>query len=241
MKKLLLILMLGASPAMAGDPTKGQACEQLALKETYPIAMRRCQDKATPACKRLVKEWIAAAVVKKRACIEKPQGDLVGAPPATTDADCDQAFIMDGIFTRGSGVCNPDWLERPASHRELGLAKSCAHDGDDSLRLLSRGMKDFDHKLAELGKPAACTMVDAAMKKVEATIPTVYLDKLDPDLDKWWNALDEACRGYSGGSAESDLACRQRLALDALIEKKGCQNIYPASGARDTSYWKCKL
>jgi hypothetical protein len=68
----------------------------------------------------------------------------------------------------------------------------------------------------------------------------IYLDKLDKTLDDWWNALDGACRGEPGGSLESNLACDQRLALDKILIKKGCVNIYPATHPGDTSYWKCK-
>ena len=68
---------------------------------------------------------------------------------------------------------------------------------------------------------------------------TIYLDKLDPSLDRWWNALDERCRGSSGEA--SDLACDERLEVDKIIKRKGCWNIYPATGPKDTSYWKCEF
>ena len=67
----------------------------------------------------------------------------------------------------------------------------------------------------------------------------LYLDKLDKTLDNWWNALDEVCRGEPGDSEESNLACDQRLAVDKIIKKKGCRNIYPAPPPA-TSYWICK-
>ena len=68
----------------------------------------------------------------------------------------------------------------------------------------------------------------------------IYLDKLDKALDDWWNALDAVCRGEPGASEVSDLACEQRSAVDRILEKKGCRNIYPATGPHDTSYWICK-
>jgi hypothetical protein len=37
----------------------------------------------------------------------------------------------------------------------------------------------------------------------------------------------EDYRGERGGSEASELACEQRLAVDKLLEKKGCRNIYP--------------
>jgi hypothetical protein len=67
----------------------------------------------------------------------------------------------------------------------------------------------------------------------------IYLDKLDKELDDWWNTLDGVCRGARHDDA-MDLACDQRLALDKIIEKKGCHNIYPATGPHDTSYWVCE-
>ena len=74
----------------------------------------------------------------------------------------------------------------------------------------------------------------------QARADSIYLDKLDPGLDDRWNALDDACRSEPGGSEASDLACDQRLALDKILEKKGCRNIYSATGPNDTSYWKCR-
>ena len=68
----------------------------------------------------------------------------------------------------------------------------------------------------------------------------IYLDKLDKQLNDWWNILDDVCRGAPGGSEVSDLGCAQRLQVDAIIEKRGCRNIYPATGPHDTSYWVCK-
>ena len=57
--------------------TKGQICEEHALKETYPVAIRdKCQGKLTKECKRLIDGWVAAAALKKRYCIDKPRGDL---------------------------------------------------------------------------------------------------------------------------------------------------------------------
>lgn len=67
----------------------------------------------------------------------------------------------------------------------------------------------------------------------------VYLDKLDKTLDDWWNTLDEVCRGEPGGSKESELACDQRLAVDKILKKRGCRNIYPGAPPA-TSYWICK-
>jgi hypothetical protein len=66
----------------------------------------------------------------------------------------------------------------------------------------------------------------------------IYLDKMDQGLDQWWNALDGVCRS-SPDNEQSDLACDQRLEVDKLIEKRGCWNIYPATGPHDTSYWLC--
>jgi hypothetical protein len=68
----------------------------------------------------------------------------------------------------------------------------------------------------------------------------IYLDKLSPTLDEWYNGLDRVCRGMPGGSAASDLACAQRNQVSSLLKKMGCWNIYPATNPGDTSYWKCR-
>jgi hypothetical protein len=61
----------------AATVTKGQACEELALKETYPVAMRdKCKGNLTEECKRLTEGWVTAAALKKRQCITEPRGDL---------------------------------------------------------------------------------------------------------------------------------------------------------------------
>jgi hypothetical protein len=88
---------------------------------------------------------------------------------------------------------------------------------------------------------AECTAVTRITSATAEVRNEVYLDKLDKDLDSWWNKLDEICRGYPGNSSESDLACKQRLELDAILKKKGCRNIYPATNPKDTSYWICQL
>ena len=82
------------------------------------------------------------------------------------------------------------------------------------------------------------TIAAMAMLTVPAMAGTVYLDKLYPELDARWSALDSVCRSAPGGSKESNTACEQRLQADKIIEKKGCWNIYPAAGG--TSYWKCR-
>jgi hypothetical protein len=61
----------------AATVTKGQACEELALKETYPVAMRdKCKGNLTEECKRLIEGWLTATALKKRQCITEPRGDL---------------------------------------------------------------------------------------------------------------------------------------------------------------------
>jgi hypothetical protein len=92
-------------------------------------------------------------------------------------------------------------------------------------------------KLLKLITAAALAVgpVSSSVAKTRAPSEMIYLDKLDKTLDDWWNALDNACRGDGG-----DLACDQRLALDKVIIKKGCVNIYPANNPGDTSYWKCR-
>jgi hypothetical protein len=72
-----LSLTAFVSAVLAAPVTKGQACEKLALKETYPVAMRdKCQDRLTVECKRLIDGWLKAAQLEKRRCIDRPRGDL---------------------------------------------------------------------------------------------------------------------------------------------------------------------
>src|ERR1700730_14538381 len=62
-----LSLTAFVSPVLAAPVTKGQACEKLALKETYPVAMRdKCQNRLTVECKRLIDGWLKAAQLEKR-------------------------------------------------------------------------------------------------------------------------------------------------------------------------------
>jgi len=81
MKKTLLAIaaaaVLASSSAYAKYLTKGQVCEERAAKETYPVAMRDvCRGRLTKECKRLIDEWLTAAAIKKRNCIDAPRGDL---------------------------------------------------------------------------------------------------------------------------------------------------------------------
>ncbi len=73
MRKTLLAIvlaMLASSGLRAASPTKGQICEERALKETYPVAMRhKCNGDLTKECKRLTDEWLTAAALEKRKCI----------------------------------------------------------------------------------------------------------------------------------------------------------------------------
>ncbi len=95
-------------------------------------------------------------------------------------------------------------------------------------------MKYLSHILISFALVAQAPSAYAARPK------TIYLDKMDKTLDSRWNALDNVCRGEPGGSPASDSACAERFALDRLIIKKGCTNIYPAMHSHDTSYWKCR-
>jgi hypothetical protein len=83
-------------------------------------------------------------------------------------------------------------------------------------------------------------IIALALTTTTAVAAEVYLDKLDKALDEWWNAVDNVCRGEPGGSEASDLACNQRLAVDKLIVKMGCRNVYPATNPAAASYWLCK-
>jgi hypothetical protein len=66
-----------SSSAYAKYLTRGQICEERAAKETYPVAMHDvCRGRLTKECKRLIDEWLTAAALKKRNCIDEPRGDL---------------------------------------------------------------------------------------------------------------------------------------------------------------------
>jgi hypothetical protein len=89
--------------------------------------------------------------------------------------------------------------------------------------------------------PIALAMpVNFATGAIAAKSSKIYLDKLDKTLDDWWNELDAVFRSEPGGSEARDLACEQRSAVDKILIKKGCRNVYPATGPNDTSYWICK-
>lgn len=90
-------------------------------------------------------------------------------------------------------------------------------------------------------KTLSWIIVALSVSAIPANARTIYLDQLDKSLDSRWNALDNICRGDPGGSDASNAACDQRLILDKIIIKKGCVNIYPATGKNDTSYWRCTL
>jgi hypothetical protein len=80
MRKTLLTIaaaLLASSSAYAKYLTKGQVCEERAAKETFPVAMRDVyRGRLTKECKRLIDEWLTAAALKKRNCIDEPRGDL---------------------------------------------------------------------------------------------------------------------------------------------------------------------
>jgi hypothetical protein len=98
----------------------------------------------------------------------------------------------------------------------------------------------FDKQESIVKRIFYCAVISLALSYATmAKAPEIYLDKLDKTLDDWWNALDNVCRGFPGDSEESKLACNQRLAVDEILEKKGCRNIYPTTGPHDTSYWLC--
>jgi hypothetical protein len=71
-----------------------------------------------------------------------------------------------------------------------------------------------------------------------AKTPYIYLDKLNPALDKLYNDFNEDCRGEPGGSEASERGCAARNKVSAQIRALGCKNIYPAP-APATSYWIC--
>jgi hypothetical protein len=65
------VAVLASSSAQARYLSKGQVCKERSVKETFPVAMRdacRGHGKLTK-CKRLIDEWLAAAVLKTRNCI----------------------------------------------------------------------------------------------------------------------------------------------------------------------------
>lgn len=89
--------------------------------------------------------------------------------PALAGDTCQISYpITDGIFTHGSMICNPEWMDRRASLIMVQLTTKCRSIGEQKLKaLMMRGMRDFDRKIKELGKSAACEMLDEAMKDVE--------------------------------------------------------------------------
>lgn len=89
------------------------------------------------------------------------------ATPAMAKCDV-YDLIMDGILSRGSLKCNPDWLDRSASLIEVERARDCQGlDGKHIRAFIARGMHDFDRKLNELGRAKACQKLDEIMTSIE--------------------------------------------------------------------------
>lgn len=72
----LLAAML-TTPAMA-EKTKAQACEELALRSTYPVRLRNCRDPVhvSRECSELIHHWMRSAARAKYKCVRTPRGDL---------------------------------------------------------------------------------------------------------------------------------------------------------------------
>jgi hypothetical protein len=79
---------------------------------------------------------------------------------------CQNTVILNGIVSRGSAVCNQAWLDRPGSLVVLRAAQAC-NKTPRLKALLSRGMSDFDRKVKELGKAAACQEIDETIQQFE--------------------------------------------------------------------------
>ena len=78
-------------------------------------------------------------------------------------------LVTNGIFTRGSMICTDGkWLDRRASLLVAAAAKNCRSMGEKGIyHYVKRGALDFDRKVKELGKDAACKMLDDNMKIIE--------------------------------------------------------------------------
>lgn len=121
----------------------------LAVMSSAPVMAADCYDGKTDDC---TATWSNA---------HKPKTAMAGK--------CDpNSVILNGIFSRGSAMCNQAWLDRPASLRVLALARDCRALGDkEKIAYLKRGVLDFDHRVKEMGHTAACEDLDANMKTME--------------------------------------------------------------------------
>ena len=95
---------------------------------------------------------------------------LMPALPASSASNnlskCQDLVILNGIVSRGSAVCNQAWLDRPGSLAILRAAQAC-NKTPGLKALVSRGMTDFERKVKELGKAAACQEIDGIIEKFE--------------------------------------------------------------------------
>jgi hypothetical protein len=118
MRKLFTIAAAAAlMPAMlhAASLTKGQICEERALKETYHAAMRyKCNGELTKECKRLTDEWLTAAALKKRRCIDESR--MRPSSSAITQAEAALEYC----------ARNPDARETGRDDESLLSVRECA-------------------------------------------------------------------------------------------------------------------
>lgn len=95
---------------------------------------------------------------------------LIPVAPASSArsnlSKCQAKVVLNGIVFRGSAVCNQAWLDRPGSLWILRAAQAC-NKTPGLNALLSRGMSDFDRKVKELGKAAACQEIEETIQQLE--------------------------------------------------------------------------
>ncbi len=94
---------------------------------------------------------------------------MLAVPASSADrklSECQAAIVLHGIASRGSLVCNPAWLDRAGSYAILRMAQSCKGTVGTKA-LIARGFSDFEQKMKELGKEAACQQINDLIKKME--------------------------------------------------------------------------
>jgi hypothetical protein len=89
-------IIAAADQASAGANT--QICETIALRSTYPSAMRGCNGRLTGECKKLVLRWQADAAREKRRCASAPTVTLPARNPVERAAKqaCRREYRSEG-------------------------------------------------------------------------------------------------------------------------------------------------
>lgn len=96
---------------------------------------------------------------------------MIVAPVMAESCDLEILFV-DGALTRGSMVCNPAWLDRPASREAAAVAaRDCNGLGEKKLfKNMMGGALAFGRKVRKMGRDRACKSLDEDMTKLDVAM-----------------------------------------------------------------------